>query len=99
MAISVEIRTRGEAQETGTATMCVLNISTGEALKISTSMRPPDVILLAICLLTKMRVTPLLMNLERISSKPREDCAAWINEKNVDTYVHTDNVTTDSSTR
>ncbi len=48
-------------------------------------------------------LTPLLVNLESMTSKPTagegvKDCVRWKNEEAVDKFVHADKVTTDSST-
>ncbi len=53
--------------------------------------------------LAAMGVTPLLVNLESMTSKPSagggsKDCIAWKVEKAVHYFVHADKVTTDSST-
>ncbi len=53
-------------------------------------------------MLTAMGFTPLLVNLESVTSKPKtggssEDCIAWKVEKAVHYFVHADKVTTGSS--
>ncbi len=54
-------------------------------------------------MLTATGFTPLLVNLESMTSKPNagggsKNCVAWKVEKAVHHVVHADKVTTDSST-
>ncbi len=54
-------------------------------------------------MLTATGFTPLLMNLESMTSKPNagggnKDCVTWKVEEAVHNFVHADKGTTDSST-
>ncbi len=54
-------------------------------------------------ILAAMSLTPLLVHLESITSKPNagggsKDCVTWNVEEDVHNFVHADKVTTDSST-